>query len=135
MPMDTILAFLKPETQAWWEMLIVLLSDIVIKIAVPVTITLVLTLLAKYTGLKVDEKQRAKADELVGVSVNKGDQWLKKKLAEGKPPEDKNAERMKVAKDFLGPALEKAGLLKKVSGKLEDLIEAKLGQKNEKKDG
>lgn len=131
--MDFLFAMAAPETQAWWEMLIAMVSTVLFKVAVPVLVCLALALLAKYANVKVSEKQQEKITSLVGQAKNRGEQELKKKLDEGKPPKDKNAERMKSARAFLETALAQSGLTKKLTNKIEDLIESKLGEENKKK--
>lgn len=121
-------------TQTWWQGLLMLLYHIFVDFALPLLVTIFLIYLNKWLKIKLTENQKKKVDEYVHKAILYAEQRLKKALHEGEEPEDKNAARMQWAKEFLEQALINSGLLKMAEAKLEDLIEAKLGEKNENKD-
>lgn len=120
-------------TQAWWEALLVIIWMVSKNVLFPILVTVCTALLAKYLKIKIDDKKRAKIDEYLGKAVDYADQKLKKALDEGEKPKDKNASRTQWAKEFIEKGLE-TELDDKLVDYLEDLIEAKLGAENKKKE-
>ena len=119
-------------TQAWWQSLLLLLFHVFVEFAVPLLVTLILIGVAKWLKIKLDDQKRKLVDSYVEKAILYADQKLRKVLKDGEEPKDKNAERMKWAQEFLEQTLIQTGLLKKAEAKLEDLIEAKLGEKKSK---
>jgi len=126
--MDFVLALADPK-QAWWQMLIMLLWNALIPIIAAVVLSLIGVAINRWK-IKLEKED---VEKYVDQGIDYAEQKLKTKLADGKEPKDKNAERMKMAMGFIEPILKSTGLIKWVSGKLEDLIESRLGKKNAEK--
>jgi len=114
-------------TQSWWQSLLLVSFHVLAEVVIPLLVSLALIALARWLHMKVDTKKRKDIDSYVEKAVNYADQRLRKALHDGDAPKDKNAARMQWAQQFLERILISTGLLKKAEGKLEDLIEAKLG--------
>lgn len=121
-------------TQAWWQSLLMVLFQLLVQVLVPVAVTLLLYMLGKWLKVRVDDHLERKVHEYADLAVAYAEQKLRKALKEGNPPKDPNAARMQWAAEFLRKMLLDSGLMKKAGGKLEELLEARLGVQNSWRD-
>lgn len=115
------------EQQQVWQVVLQHLLEIIVAIAVPVLVSLIHTLLKKY-GVKV---QMETLDSVLSKAIGFAEQKAKKALKAGED-QTGNAQKLDWALSK-GMELAEANKLDKwVVDKLEDLIEAKLGEQNGK---
>lgn len=120
-------------TQTWWEGLLLFAWMLSKAVIFPLLVALGLALIQRWLKIKVTEEQRIKMNVIISEAVDFADQKLKKKLADGEEPKDKNAKRMQWALQFLELALGTEYAEMGVDY-LEGLIEAKLGEENKYKE-
>ena len=111
------------ETQAWWQGILVLVIQFVAAVATPVLSMLLIMGLRKW-NIKLEQD---KVEWALGKAVGYGEQAAKKALKDGKPLEGPAV--MKIAVEQGDKLLKQYKVDKKVIAYLEDLIEAKLGEK------
>lgn len=110
--------------QQWWQALIANLLEVIIAIFVPVLSTLFVVLARRW-------KINLEFDQVNSIAV-KAAGWAEQKAAsalkEGKP-QTPSAEKLQWALDFAKEMTDKYKLPTKATEKLQDLIEAGLGEK------
>ena len=116
--------------QEWWQNLIVHLVGAVITIFVPVLSYLAYTL-AKRWGVNIELDT---VDKILAKAVGFAEQKAKKALNDG-AGKTGAAEKLDWALSMATDMSKKYGLSKKATDKLNDLIEAKLGEEVVKKNG
>lgn len=128
--MEHLLLVLAAATQAWWQDLLVTVLHIVGVTLVPALVAYLVALLRKH-------KIRVEFDmvwDLVSRAVTRAEQWWKAALKDGADPKDKAAKTLQMATDYLEKLLEQYKLPKMARDALIDLIEAKVGEINTKKE-
>lgn len=110
--------------QAWWQVLIADLLQVFVAIAVPVLSTLVVVLARRWKMNLEFDKVNAIALKAAGWAEQKA----YKALREGQP-QSSSAEKLDTALEFAKDLANKYKLPAKATEKLEDLIEAALGEK------
>jgi|GEM_PF-3745620 len=109
--------------QQWWQALIVDLMQIFVAIAVPVLSTLAVVLARRWKLNLEFDKVNAIALKAAGWAEQKAYKALK----EGQP-QTSSAEKLDMALEFAKELTTKYGLSAKATEKLQDLIEAGLGE-------
>jgi len=111
------------DTQQWWQNLLVQIISFVAAVATPVLSVLAISLLRKW-GVKLE---REKVEWIASKAIGYGEQKAKNALKDGKPLE--GPEIMKMALHQAAQLAEGYKADKKLAAYLENLIEAKLGEK------
>lgn len=117
-------------SQAWWQDLLIFVLTAVATVLFPALIAYIVALLRKKKiAVEFDIVWAA-----VGQAVSYGEQEWKKALKDGADPKDKAAKTMQTATDQLEKLSKQWGLPKMAKEKLIELIEAKVGEINSKKE-
>lgn len=117
-----IVAAKSGESQSWWQLLLTFLIKLLDLIIEPVLIAFGYVLTRKF-GIKVE---RDSIEWIVSKAVGFGEQAAKNALKAGKPYA--GPEILSIAVKYGDALLIQTGLMKKWGGKLDALIEAKLGE-------
>ena len=114
--MDFVLA------TSWWSAL----TAPVLAAVGTVLAALIVAGLRKWLGLAVDAADRRRIDWAVAKAVAYADQWLKRELGRGHEPVDADDERLARAVSMFTRLM--AGRPKLVDERIEELVEARLGE-------
>jgi hypothetical protein len=110
--------------QNWWQALVVWLITHVGELVFSVLGVIVVLLVRKYLGVKLQQEQ---VDKIMGWAKNYAEGKAFAALNAGQP-KTPGAEKMKMGADVAEGFIEQFGLKKMARNKIEQLLEAKLGE-------